>query len=220
MPTVSSESYYDTNTLQIPFYEAPDPSTFPPLVKCTDDPITYSCSGAFGDIIYGLAVIPKLGNGHFKMAMNNLKACAASFGYDTSDRWMGKMHQEYFQDKHYDLLEPLLLKQPYITGVSKWHKGDPKCSYNFDDFRGLLFKRFEGNYLEAFYRTFQIPFEAIDVHAFKWLVADREEIAPIVVLLYSIGFVYILLWSVVIDVNVCGFWYDNNFLKSEKSSRE
>ena len=130
-------------------------------------------SGGYGDLIYSLAVLPYLGKGEYKLAMNNLADCARSYGYDVSERTMGKMHREYFQQKHYDFLAPLLEVQPFITKVSQWHKGDEPVTYNLDDFRGTLFKRFEGNYLEAFFITHNIPYTQEMVHGTNWLTVPN-----------------------------------------------
>ena len=75
------------------------------------------------------------------------------------------------------MIEPLLTRQSYITDVVPW-KGIHDI--DLDQFRGVLFRGFEGNYVEAFYKTFNLPFTA-DVYDETWLEADPLQMASVVI---------------------------------------
>jgi hypothetical protein len=77
----------------------------------------------------------------------------------------------------FNLIEPLLRRQSYITEVMPW-KGIHDI--DLDQFRGVLFRGFEGNYVEAFYKTFNLPFTA-DVYNETWLEADPLQMASVVI---------------------------------------
>jgi hypothetical protein len=51
---------------------------------------------------------------------------------------------------------------------------------DLDRFRGVLFRGFEGNYVQAYHMTFGLPF-APEVLNETWLEADPVKIAPIVI---------------------------------------
>ena len=87
------------------------------------------------------------------------------------------MHKGRFTVADFNLIEPLLTRQSYITDVVPW-KGIHDI--DLDQFRGVLFRGFEGNYVEAFYKTFNLPFTA-DVYNETWLEADPLRIASVVI---------------------------------------
>jgi hypothetical protein len=139
---------------------------------------TFKHSGTFGDLIYSLSVVKKMGGGDIEIAMNNIENCVAQYGYRPDE--VDPMHQGRFTDKDFDLLLPLLLRQEYVNGVLKWRPGDADTDVDLDRFRAVLFRGFEGNYVEAYHRTFGIPFSA-DVYNETWLEADPKTIAPVVI---------------------------------------
>lgn len=139
---------------------------------------TFKHSGTFGDLIYSLSVIKKMGGGDIKIAMNNIENCVAHYGYRPDE--VDIMHRGRFTDADFDLLLPLLLRQDYINGVLKWRSGDPDTDIDLDRFRGVLFRGFEGNYVEAYHRTFGLPFGP-DIYNETWLEADAKTIAPVVI---------------------------------------
>lgn len=139
---------------------------------------TFKHSGTFGDLIYGLSVVKKLGGGTVAVAMNNIENCVAQYGYRSDE--VDPMHRGRFTDKDYELLSPFLARQSYITNVQKWYAGWQEPDIDLDRFRGVLFRGFEGNYVEAYYRTFGLPFTA-EVYNETWLEADAKKIAPIVI---------------------------------------
>ena len=77
----------------------------------------------------------------------------------------------------FNLLEPLLRRQSYITDVQPW---DGIHDVDLDRFRGVLFRGFEGNYVQSYHMTFGIPVTP-EVLQESWLEADAKTIAPIVI---------------------------------------
>jgi hypothetical protein len=117
------------------------------------------------------------------MAMGNIETCVAQYGYRPDE--VDPMHRGRFTDKDYELLLDFLIRQPYIDGVTKWYPGDPdpgdsESEVDLDRFRGVLFRGFEGNYVQAYHMTFGLPF-APEVLNETWLEADPIQIAPIVI---------------------------------------
>ena len=135
----------------------------------------YKHSGTFGDLIYCLSVVKKLGAGAFAIALNNIEICVAQYGYRPDE--VDIMHKGRFTVADFNLIEPLLRRQSYITDVVPW-KGIHDI--DLDQFRGVLFRGFEGNYVEAFYKTFNLPFTA-DVYDETWLEADPLRMASVVI---------------------------------------
>lgn len=139
---------------------------------------SYKHSGTFGDLIYGLSVVKKMGGGTLAVAMNNIERCVAQYGYRPDE--VDPMHRGRFTDKDYKLLSPFLTRQSYITTIQKWEPGWAEADVDLDRFRGVLFRGFEGNYVQAYHMTFSLPFTA-DVLNETWLEADSKTIAPVVI---------------------------------------
>ena len=135
----------------------------------------YKHSGTFGDLIYSLSVVKKLGAGAFAIALNNIEICVAQYGYRPDE--VDIMHKGRFTVADFNLIEPLLTRQSYITDVVPWKRIH---DIDLDQFRGVLFRGFEGNYVEAFYKTFNLPFTA-DVYNETWLEADPLQMASVVI---------------------------------------
>ena len=138
----------------------------------------YRHSGTLGDLIYSLAVVKKMPPGIFQVALNNIENCVSQYGYRPDE--VAEEHRGRFTEQDYEWLKPLLLRQPYIPVVTTWSQGDPEPDVDLDKFRGTLFRGFEGNYVEAYYKAFNIPF-TIDVYDTPWLWVDPIEMAPIVI---------------------------------------
>jgi len=127
-------------------------------------------SGTFGDLIY-----KKMGGGTFAVHLENIENCVAQYGYRPDE--VDIAHQGRFRNQDFDLLRPLLSRQSYIDKVTVW-TGDHDV--DLDRFRGVLFRGFEGNYVEAYHHTFNLPFDA-DVYNETWLEADTKRVAPVVI---------------------------------------
>ena len=114
----------------------------------------------------------------FLVAINNIENCVAQYGYRPDE--VDPAHRGRFTVQDFEWLLPLLNRQSYIETVGQWHQGDPAPDVDLDRFRGVLFRGFEGNYVEAYHRTFNLPFMMSDYDA-PWLEADAKPVAPIVV---------------------------------------
>jgi hypothetical protein len=135
----------------------------------------YKHSGTFGDLIYSLSVVKKMGGGTLAVALGNIEKCVAEYGYRPDE--VDPMHKGRFRNADLDLIRPLLTRQSYIDQTTVW-TGDHDI--DLDRFRGVLFRGFEGNYVEAYHRTFNLPFEPAVLNE-TWLEADPVQIAPIVI---------------------------------------
>jgi len=140
--------------------------------------ITYRHSGTLGDLIYSLSVVKKMQPGRFMVAINNIENCVAQYGYRPED--VSPEHRGRFTTQDFEWLAPLLERQSYITDTCTWHQGDPEPMIDLDKFRGVLFRGFEGNYVEAYHKTFGIPFTITDYDT-PWLEADPIKTKPVVV---------------------------------------
>lgn len=132
-------------------------------------------SGTFGDLIYSLSVVKKMGGGTFAIHLENIERCVAQYGYRPDE--VDQAHRGRLRNADFDLLRPLLFRQSYIKYVTAWTGNH---DVDLDTFRGVLFRGFEGNYVEAYYKTFDLPFTP-DVYNETWLEADAVKIAPIVI---------------------------------------
>jgi hypothetical protein len=139
---------------------------------------SYKHSGTFGDLIYSLSVVKKMGGGNFAVAIGNIENCVAEYGYRPDE--VDPMHKGRFTDNDYKLLVPLLERQSYINNTQRWEPGWQEPDVDLDRFRGVLFRGFEGNYVQAYHMTFGLSF-APEVLNETWLEADPVRVAPIVI---------------------------------------
>lgn len=141
---------------------------------------TFKHSGTLGDLIYSLAVVKKMAeiDTHFLIALNNIENCVAQYDYRPDE--VDPAHRGRFTVQDFELLKPLLERQPYISKVATWTKSDAEPDVDLDRFRSVLFRGFEGNYVEAYHRTFQFPYSLED-ELMPWLEVDPIETKPIVV---------------------------------------
>jgi hypothetical protein len=141
---------------------------------------TYRHSGTLGDLIYSLSVVKKMAqdDAMFLVALNNIENCVAQYGYRPEE--VSPEHRGRFTEKDFEWLRPLLKRQSYIKEVGTWTQGTTEPDVDLDKFRGVLFRGFEGNYVEAYHKTFNLPFMMRDYDD-PWLEADAIETKPIVV---------------------------------------
>lgn len=139
---------------------------------------TFRHSGTLGDLIYSLSVVKKMERGEFKVALHNIENCVSQYNYRPEE--VDPAHRGRFTEQDYAWLKPLLERQSYIGAVSTWSGGDPQPDVDLDRFRGVLFRGFEGNYVQAYHMTFGMPLLPGDLHT-AWLEADRIIEAPTVV---------------------------------------
>lgn len=142
---------------------------------------TYVHSGTLGDLIYSLSIVKKMGGGNFLVALNNLESVVAQYSRNPSvPESVDPAHQGRFTQTDYELLKPLLKRQSYIESVNTWQAGDAKADVDLDQFRGTLFRTFEGNYVEAYHRAFDLPFSMADYDT-AWLEAEKIITTSIVI---------------------------------------
>lgn len=139
---------------------------------------TYRHSGTLGDLIYSLAIVKKMKGGHFKVAIQNLENCISNYHYRPED--LDPQHQGRFTEQDFAWLAPLIQYQSYVDQVSTWRVGDQEPDVDLDQYRGVLYRTFEGNILEAYHKTFNMPFRAQDYDT-PWLTAGIIKEAPVVV---------------------------------------
>lgn len=139
---------------------------------------TYRHSGTLGDLVYSLSVVRKMEPGKFLVALNNIENCVAQYGYRPDE--VDPAHRGRFTQQDFEWLKPLLKRQGYIEAVDTWQQGDAEPDVDLDRFRGTLFRGFEGNYVEAYHRAFDIPFTLADYDT-PWLEADPVTVKPMVV---------------------------------------
>jgi len=132
-------------------------------------------SGTFGDLIYSLSVVKKMGGGTFAVHLENIEKCVAQYGYRPDE--VDPMHKGRFRTTDFDLIRPLLSRQSYLKSVTVW-TGDHDV--DLDRFRGVLFRGFEGNYVQAYHMTFDLPVTE-QIFNETWLEADAKQIAPVVI---------------------------------------
>ena len=139
---------------------------------------TYRHSGTLGDLIYSLSIVKKMEPGKFLVALNNIENCVSKYGYRAED--VDPQHKGRFTVRDYEMLRPLLQRQAYITQVGTWSRGMIEPDIDLDHYRSVLYRTFEGNILEAYHRTFNIPFAQEDYNT-PWLTADTITTKPIVI---------------------------------------
>jgi hypothetical protein len=128
--------------------------------------------------MYSLPVIKRQGGGTMAMALHNIENCVAQYGYRPDE--VAPEHVGRFTERDHEMLRPLLEAQDYIDACVVWDGKD--FDVDLDRFRGVLFRGFEGNYVEAYFRTFQIPFMKPADIIEPWLtVPEPKRVASIVV---------------------------------------
>ena len=114
---------------------------------------SYKHSGTFGDTIYSLSAAKKLGPGEFNICLRNVEGIARKYGYNEKD--IIPDHKGRYVEKDFDLLAPLIQRQPYITKVSVYD-GAP-VTHDLDDFRGVWGRGVWGNFNQVYAKTFKLP---------------------------------------------------------------
>jgi hypothetical protein len=132
-------------------------------------------SGTFGDLIYSLYAVKKMGGGTIAIALHNIERCVAAYGYRPDE--VDPAHRGRFTEQDFAILKPLLMRQDYINDVVVW---DGTHDVDLDRFRGVLFRGFEGNYVQAMCMTHNLPFDRTDLEQ-PWLTADIYRKRPVVV---------------------------------------
>jgi hypothetical protein len=137
---------------------------------------TYKHSGTAGDLIYSLDIVKKMGAGTFAIALGNIENCVSKYGYRPED--VAPEHKGRFTNKDFQLLAPLLKRQSYIIDVKPWDKNE--VTIDLDHFRSYIYRKFEGNIIEAYHGAFNLPFTK-ENYSDIWLEADPKREASVVV---------------------------------------
>lgn len=132
-------------------------------------------SGTFGDLIYSLFAVERMGGGTVAIALENLEQCVSEYGYRPWE--VDEAHKGRFTKHDFDMLKPLLLAQSYVDDVVVW---DGTHDVDLDKFRGVLFRGFEGNYVQAMCLTHGLEFKMEDYDK-TWLNCASNKVAPVVV---------------------------------------
>ena len=139
---------------------------------------TFLHSGTAGDTVYSLAAVKKMGGGEFQIGIENLERILPDYGYRPEE--VDPAHRGRYTEKDYAMLAPLIERQSYITQVTPWRVGNANPDVNLDRYRAVLYRTFEGNIVESYFRTFNLSFTIQDYDA-PWLEADPIREAAIVV---------------------------------------
>jgi hypothetical protein len=116
---------------------------------------TFKHSGDCGDLIYSLPAVKALGGGVFYI---NITA-----GFTR------------LRERQYNLIRPLLLKQPYISDVQIWNK-EP-IDYDLDKFRFSGYDLNTLNLAKAHLRAFNLDENLANE---KWLECKPVHISPVI----------------------------------------
>jgi len=119
--------------------------------------------------------VERMGGGTIAIALNNIEKCVSEYGYRPWE--VDEAHKGRFTQHDFDMLKPLLMAQPYINDVVIW---DGTHDVDLDKFRGVLFRGFEGNYVQAMCITHGLDFRMEDYDK-TWLNCATNKVAPIVV---------------------------------------
>lgn len=128
-------------------------------------------SGAFGDLIYGLALVQHLRGGEFYLHLNQINWIGRHYyGSDPSPFHQGRLNQE-----DYESLRPLLLDQPYISHVGIMDN-TVEITHNLDRFRPA-FVNHPGNYIDIYSDCFGITdaIERASIRNSPWLTVRNPK---------------------------------------------
>lgn len=103
---------------------------------------------------------------------------ATKYGYKPEHKQ--PFHLQKLSDEDFRMLLPLLESQAYINKVISTDDSAMQTTHDLDSFRGVLWRSFVGNYVESYYKTFDIPYTAQDIIS-PWLVVEPKKITPIVI---------------------------------------
>lgn len=139
---------------------------------------TFLHSGTAGDTVYSLAAVKKMGGGEYRIGIENLERILPHYGYRADE--CDPAHRGRYTLKDYEMLAPLIAHQSYITDVKPWYPGDAEPDVNLDHYRAVLYRSFEGNIVESYFRTFNLAWTPAEYEN-TWLEADPIREAAVVV---------------------------------------
>lgn len=130
--------------------------------------LTYRHSGCLGDVIYSLPVIQRLGAGELQLIEGGVPAAIRKYNNGpVPAAYEGKLSL-----REIDMLTPLLLEQPYIEAVHSSIQYTTMPTVDLDRFRGTVGQSFTGNFLETYFKTFNIAYTPEDIIT-PWLTVHK-----------------------------------------------
>ena len=120
-------------------------------------------SGTFGDLIYSLPIVKHFGGGEFYLHLNQID-------WITQHYYGGKpnpVHQGRLNQQDFELLEPLLNAQDYISSVDVMQR-DTEITHNLDRFRAP-FVGHPGNYVDIYAAVFGLMSARQQLRTTPWL---------------------------------------------------
>jgi len=140
---------------------------------------TYAHSGSLGDLIYSLVIPKHFGPGDFYVKLRSIDHTTQKYGY--APQHVSEFHLRRMTNEDFDMLKPLLAVQPYVSQVIATDNPEFVVDYDLDKFRGVMWRSFVGNYLEGYYKTFNVPYTPQDITS-PWLtVARPKQVASVVI---------------------------------------
>lgn len=127
---------------------------------------SYKHSGAFGDLIYGLAVAQHLGPGRFYLHLNQINWIGQHY-YGSAPN---PVHQGRLTESDYEFMRDFMLAQDYITEF-KILDSSAEITHNLDRFRPA-FVGHPGNYVDIYCQTFGIK---EDLKNIPWLSVENPK---------------------------------------------
>ena len=142
---------------------------------------SYKHSGAFGDLIYGLAIAKHFGLGNFYLHLNQIDWIGQHY-YGSKP---APFHQGRMRESDFEYMQTFMLAQPYIARFEILDPQTAEITHNLDRFRPI-FVGHPGNYVDIYAAVFGI--EDLEVRAnlrnTPWLqVANPKQIPdrPVVI---------------------------------------
>ena len=138
---------------------------------------TFRHSGCLGDVIYSIPVIQRLGPGELQLIIGGVPAAIRKYNNGpVPAAYEGKISM-----REYLMLKPLLLEQPCITSLLDLNPNDDPVDVDLDKFRGTVGQSFTGNFLETYFKTFDLPYTPEDIIT-PWLtVPEPKRVAKFVI---------------------------------------
>jgi hypothetical protein len=137
----------------------------------------FSHSGSLGDIIYSLPVVKHFGGGEYVVKLRSTQKVVTKYG-DVG--LVDIFYRPQIDDASFAMLQPLLESQSYISKAIGIDNFEYEPTHDLDKFRGVMWRSFRGNYLEGYFKTFNISYEQSDLIT-PWLEVEPNRIAKFVV---------------------------------------
>lgn len=138
--------------------------------------LKFKHSGSFSDIIYSLPLIRKLGGGDLVIHLYSLEKALKENGYRDGD--IDSVYRNRFTQEDFEFVIPLLKRQPYINNA--YTADGYQIDYDLDRCKGYLYRKFQGNAVEAYYRLFEQDYTSYQVVQ-PWLSVDSTTEADVVI---------------------------------------